>query len=258
MSNARFLETAIEAARAAGQVALDRFNQPQVVTSKGFRDIVTEADVAAQDAAVAAIHARFPGAAILAEENLEPDGQPDLLWVIDPIDGTTNYARHVPTFCASVGVVEQGRPIAGAVFDPLRAYLFTAERGRGAHLNGAPIHVSEVDALSDAVLTLDWSAAPELRARSLSLFHRIATDCRTVRAIGSAVLAMCFLAAGWVDLYFNLGLKRWDGAAAQVIIEEAGGRITNSLGETWDYTQPDAFASNGRLHSVFDLYQITN
>jgi len=251
-----FLHTAIEAARAAARVALDRQRAPLAVTAKGFRDIVTEADFAAQDAAVAAIRSGFPSAAILGEEGLSPESTADTLWVIDPIDGTTNYARRFPVFCVSIGVVQGGRPIAGAVYDPMRDHLFTAERGRGAQLNGAPVRVSDVRALPDAMLALDWGQSHDERRRALALLEAIARECRSVRAIGSAALAMCYLAAGWVDLFFNLSLKPWDGAATQVILEEAGGRITTPRGETWDYTQPSALASNGHLHFVFDQYRV--
>ncbi len=256
MTPSVFLAAAIDAARAAARVALDRFDQPQIVTHKGFRDIVTEADVAAQNAAVATILARFPDAAILGEEDLAPPTGAETLWVIDPIDGTTNYARQFPSFAVSIGVVQRGQPIAGAIYDPLRDHLFAAEAGCGATLNGAPIHVSDVRALPEAILAVDWGQSPEDRRRALALAHAIGTECRTVRAIGSAALAMCYLAAGWVDLFFNLALKPWDGAAAQLIIAEAGGRITNPQGEKWDYTQPAALASNGHLHFVFDTYRI--
>jgi len=250
------VDTAVAAAQAAARVALDRFHKPLVISRKGFRDIVTEADLAAQDAAVAVIQSRFPDAAILGEENLAPEAGADRVWVVDPIDGTTNYARGFPIFCVSIGVVQHGRPIAGVVYDPLRDHLFTAERDRGARLNGSPIHVSEVSALPDAILSLDWGQSLDKRRRSLTLLDRIATECRTVRAIGSAALGMCYLAAGWIDLFFNLALRPWDGAAGQVIIEEAGGRITTPLGEAWNYTQPSALASNGRLHFVFDPYRV--
>lgn len=255
MAESIFLETATQAVRAAARVALDRFGMPQTITRKGFRDIVTESDVAAQTAAVTAIRARFPDAAILGEENLTPSHDAETVWVIDPIDGTTNYSRQFPAFGVSIGVVRLGRPVAGVVYDPLRHHLFAAERELGARLNGSPIHVSDVRTLSDAILALDWSHAPDDRHRSLVLLQHLATECRSVRAIGSAVLAMCYLAAGWVDLFFNLALKPWDGAATQVIVEEAGGCITNRHGEAWDYTQPSAFASNGHLHAAFDAFR---
>jgi myo-inositol-1(or 4)-monophosphatase len=250
--DAAILDTAIEAARAAARVALDRFRKPLAISSKGFRDIVTEADFAAQDAAVAAIRARFPDAALLGEENLAPQTEADTLWVIDPIDGTTNYTRGFPAFCVSIGVARHGQPIAGAIYDPLLDQLFAAQRGRGATLNGSPIRVSDVRVVPDAILALDWSRSPETRRQALDLLGRIATQCRSVRAIGSAALAMCYLAAGWVDLFYNLSLQPWDGAAGQIIIEEAGGRITTPSGEAWNYDQPSALASNGPLHFVFE------
>ncbi len=252
MSESALLHATIQAARAAARVSLDRFGKPLLVTDKGFRDLVTEADVAAQEAAVAAIRTRFPGAAILGEENLTPPDGAETVWVIDPIDGTANYARHFPVFCVSIAVVQRGAPIVGVVYDPLRDHLFAAERGRGAWLNGSPIRVSDVRELPEAILALDWGRALDKRRQSFDLLARIAAECRTVRAIGSAALAMCYLAAGWVDLFFNLALKPWDGAAGQVVIEEAGGRITTPRGEAWEYTQPAALASNGHLHFVFD------
>ncbi|HLF25489.1 MAG TPA: inositol monophosphatase family protein [Anaerolineae bacterium] len=250
-----YLNTAIEAARTAAGVALERFHKPLVVSQKGFRDIVTEADLAAQTAAVGVIRSRFPHAAILGEEGLTPPARAEQLWVIDPIDGTTNYARGLPFFCVSIGVVQGAQPAAGAIYDPSRDHLFTAARGQGAWLNGMPIHVSDVRVLSDAILALDWSHLPADRQRSLALLNRLATECRSVRAIGSAALALSYLATGWIDLFFNLALRPWDGAAAQVIVEEAGGRITNPRGEVWDYTQPSALASNGPLHFAFDAFE---
>ncbi len=247
------LKIAIEAARAAGRIALDSYHKTLVITVKGPRDIVTEADFAAQDAAVSVIRSRFPDAAILGEENLTPREESDTVWVIDPIDGTVNYARRFPIFCVSIGVVQHGRPIAGAVYDPLRDHLFTARRGLGAQLNESPIHVSSVGDLSHAILGLDWGHEPDVRRRALDLLDRIATECRTARAIGSAALGMCYLAAGWIDLFFNLALKPWDGAAGQVILEEAGARMTTPNGQAWDYTQPAALISNGLLHSAFGV-----
>jgi myo-inositol-1(or 4)-monophosphatase len=246
------LRTAIRAAREAARVALERLDKPQSVTVKGFRDIMTEADVAAQDAAVSRIRAQYPDIPILAEENLTPQHIADAVWVIDPLDGTTNYARRFPVFCSSVGLVYKGRPIVGAIYDPLHDHLFVAERGQGARLNGSPIYASDTDALADAILALDWGHAPAIREKSINMLLRIAEECRSVRAIGSAALAMCYLAAGWIDLFYNLSLKPWDGAAAQVIMEEAGARVTTLRGETWDYTQADALASNGELHFIFD------
>jgi len=249
---ASVLTTAVDAARAAGSIARERFRTEMTVTSKGFRDIVTEVDYLAQDAAVAVVRARFPDAAILGEENLQPDADAETQWVIDPIDGTTNYARQFPFFCVSIGVIHNRQPVIGVVYDPIRDHLFSAARGRGARLNGSPIRVSTVSDLRDAILSLDWGQSPEVRRQSLRLLQRIATECRTVRAVGAAALAMCYLAAGWLDLWFNLAMKPWDGAAGQVIVEEAGGQITTTEGSPWHYTLPSALASNGLLHAVYE------
>ena len=250
------LATAIHAARSAAAVAHDAFDRPHAIHSKGFRDIVTDADFAAQDAAVAVIRSQFPDAQILGEEDITPGGEADIVWVIDPIDGTTNYARRFPVYCVSIGVSQAGRPIAGAVYAPLLDHLFTAERGRGAELNSSPIRASDVRVVSDAIVGLDWCQAPAQRRRTLTILDHLATECRTVRAIGSAALGLCYLAAGWIDLFYNLALKPWDGAAGQVIVEEAGGLITTPEGGAWNYDMPSAFASNGHLHFAFDEYRV--
>jgi myo-inositol-1(or 4)-monophosphatase len=250
----QLLETAIQAARAAARVAQATFRRPMAIHKKGFRDWVTEADFAAQDAAARAIRSRFPEAALLGEENLVPQAAADTLWVIDPIDGTTNYARGFPVFCVSIAVVQHNRPVVGAVYDPMHDQLFSGAHGQGATLNGSPIAVSDVRALPDAILGLDWCHEPALRRRTLDILDRMAMDCRTVRAIGAAALGMCYPAAGWLDLFYNLALKPWDGAAGQVIIEEAGGRITTPAGDAWNYDMPSALASNGHLHFVFEKY----
>lgn len=238
------------AARTGGQTLLAKFHAARDIRSKGFRDIVTDADVASQEAIVAIIRRHFPDHGLLSEEGLSAHNDSDYIWVIDPLDGTVNYAHCIPTFAVSVGLVAQGEPLIGIVFDPLHDYLFAAERGRGATLNGQPIHVSACANIAHAVVGLDWARNPTIRAQVLSSLNRVAPAVGTVRAIGSAALALCYVAAGWLDAYFHFALQAWDSAAAGLIVREAGGTLTNPDGAAWTYTQPACVASNGIIHST--------
>jgi myo-inositol-1(or 4)-monophosphatase len=248
------LETAIEAARAAGQILVERLPARREVRVKGVRDIVTDADLAAEEAVVQTIRARFPDHALLTEEGGESDGSAPYVWVVDPLDGTTNYSRRIPIFNVSIGLVHQGQPAAGVVYDPLRDHLFAVERGRGATLNGAPLRVSQVDRISGAIVSLDWSRSQENRREIVAQLGRIAPACGTVRGLGSAALGLCYVAAGWTDAYFNVGLKPWDMAAGLLLIQEAGGRVTDVEGGLWQPWEQRVLASNGHLHqALLDL-----
>ena len=245
------LDTAIEAARAAGQEIVRRLPQERDVHSKGFRDIVTDADLAAQEALTTVIRARFPQHGILSEEGLAPSSDADTIWVLDPLDGTTNYARRLPSFSVSVAVARGDELIVGVVYDPLRDYAFCAERGAGATLNGKQIHVSQVDDLSEAVAGLDFARETQIRSSLMATMVACSEHIRTFRALGSAALGLCYVAAGWTDAYFHLSLAPWDVAAGALIVTEASGLITSTDGGPWNYKQPRCLATNGKLHSAF-------
>jgi myo-inositol-1(or 4)-monophosphatase len=243
--NEHVLQTAIEAAHRAGKVIAERYPAERSVTVKGYRDIVTEVDIAAESIIIDLIRQRFPDHAILSEEVGGKGIGAGYTWVIDPLDGTTNYAHRVPFFCTSVGVLADGEPLAGAIYDPLLDQTFTAERGKGATLNGKPIRASQASPLSHTVLALDWGHSNTVRAQALDLLLRIAPRCGTVRALGSAALALAYVATGWLDGYFNLALKPWDTAAGMLIIAEAGGRCTTLDGEPGRVDIPACLATNG-------------
>ena len=242
------LETAIQAARAAGDILVKRLPSQREVRVKGLRDIVTDADLAAEKAIIQTIHARFPDHALLAEEKGETSGGSPYLWVVDPLDGTTNYSRRFPTFSVSIGLVHQGHLTAGVVYDPLRDHLFAAERGRGATLNGAPLHVSRLNDVAQAVIGLDWAHSNKNRHEIVARLGRVAPSCGTLRGIGSAALGLCYVAAGWLDAYFHIGLKPWDMAAGLLLIEEAGGCVTDIQGHPWHLWDERVLVSNGCLH----------
>ena len=241
-------ETAIHAARRAGRLLAQRLPDPRQVHVKGFRDIVTDADLDAEAAILETVQTAFPHHALLTEENGVSAGSAPYTWVVDPLDGTTNYSRRFPCFCVSIGLLHQGRPLIGVVYEPLRDHLFVAQRGEGAALNGAPLRVSPLDRLDHAVIGLDWAHAPDDRRRLLDSLQRLAPACGTLRAMGTAALGFCYVAAGWLDAYFHAGLKPWDMAAGVLLVQEAGGQVTNWAGRPWQPWEPRLLVSNRRLH----------
>ena len=242
------LQTAIEAARRAGQAVAERYPVAREVTVKGYRDIVTEVDFIAERIVLETIRARYPDHTIISEEAGTAQTDSSFRWVIDPIDGTTNYARRLPICAVSVGLLEGNVPIVGAIYDPLRDDMFSAERGRGAHVNGAPIHASRITTLEDALVGFDWGHADLIRRRTLQYVGQIAPICRTVRGLGSATLALAYVAAGWLDAYLNLGMKPWDSAAGLVLLSEAGCRISTPEGQPYRFDHPDCLATNALIH----------
>jgi len=242
------LQTAVEAAQRAGQVIAGRYPAGRNVTFKGYRDIVTDADTAAEAIVLDLIRARFPDHAILSEEAGGGEIGSGYTWVVDPLDGTTNYAHRIPVFAVSIGVLEGGEPLIGVIRDPLRDQTFVAERGGGARLNGAPMHVSRIARLDHTVVGLDWGRSDRVRERALAYLHRVAPCCGTVRMLGSATLGLAYVAAGWLDAYFHPVLKPWDAAAGVCLIAEAGGRCTTLDGGPYRVGLPGCLATNGLIH----------
>jgi myo-inositol-1(or 4)-monophosphatase len=248
------LETANDTAVGGGGVIPSQGMQPQHPPPKGFRDLLTETDLASQQLITNSLRGRFPDHAFLPEEtdsSLPTEGP--VTWVIDPIDGTTNYSRQTPIFCVSIAAAVNDQALVGVIYDPMRDELFSAAAGRGCTLNGQPARVSDVSSLQHTVVSLDWSHSRQRRQGTLDVLGRFAHRIHTVRAIGSAALALAWLAAGRVDGYLNFNLKPWDVAAGGLMITEAGGRLTDVAGQPYKWTQPnsDCFASNGRIHADF-------
>ena len=243
------LQTAIEAARRAGSLIAERYPGERNVRSKGYRDVITEVDLAAEQIVIDLVRQRFPDHTIVSEEAGGHLSDSGYTWVIDPLDGTTNYSRRIPICSVSIGVLASGEPLLGVVYDPLRDEMFVGERGNGASVNGRPIHASDRTQLGQSVIGFDWGHADEDRQQVIAILNRVAPLCATVRGLGSAALALAYVAAGWLDAYVNLALKPWDSAAAMVLIAQAGGQCTTIEGAPFQVSTPDCLATNGRLHA---------
>ena len=244
------LQTAKEAARRAGRNIAERYPGERKLTLKGYRDLVTDADIAAEKVIVDLIQTRFPDHAIVSEEAGGSKISSGYTWVVDPLDGTTNYAHHHPVFAVSIGVLQDGIPLMGVIHDPLRDQTFVVQKGGGVRLNDIPIHASRVANLGNAMLGLDWGHGNEMRRRILFYLQNIVPCCGTLRVLGSAALAMAYVGAGWLDAYFHLGLKPWDSAAGMLMVTEAGGRCSTLKGEVYRVNVPECLATNGLIHDA--------
>lgn len=237
-----------QAARAAGQVLAERFDKARTIELKGEIDLVTDADKASEAALLALIHQRYPTHVILAEESGLSANSGAYRWIVDPLDGTTNYAHHVPHFCVSVAVEGPQGLLAGVILDPLRNELFSAGKGLGATCNGRPLKPSTADRLEDSLICTGFPY--DVRARPeapVGLFNRFIRKARGVRRMGSAALDLAYVAAGRFDGFFEFGLKPWDLAAGALLLEEAGGRIYRIDGGKLDLFRGDVLACGSAL-----------
>jgi myo-inositol-1(or 4)-monophosphatase len=245
-----FLTTAIEAVIRAGDVMMSRFGSNLRVDKKGTIDLVTDVDVAIERTFRAMIAERFPAHEVLGEEfggtAHVPAGP---CWVFDPIDGTTNFAHGLPIFCSSIALEIGGVAEVAAVYDPTRRELFTAERGAGAFLNGTPLSVSSAGDLLDAMLVTGFPYDVHERVDEIvGLFGAFVGRARAVRRLGSAALDLCYVAAGRLDGFWENDLKPWDIAGGSLIVLEAGGRVTDLIGQPFASRAGSVLASNGALH----------
>ena len=227
------LDVARDAAAAAGDIILRSLTRTRIALAESHHDIKLATDRECQDEIVRIVRSAFPNDGIVAEEDLVLHPDAPRRWVIDPLDGTVNFARGIPQFCTSIALEENGRAVAGVVYDPLKDELFEAERGAGARLNGEPIRVSKCTSLREAILACGFFKSEETIRRTLAVFSDLVFAARKIRIMGAAALDGCYTACGRFDGYLEHGIKRWDVAAAILIIEEAGGlcRISGQQGE---------------------------
>jgi len=241
---------AIRAARAAGRIHLKRLSHTNISRKSNAIDLVTEADHESEAAVIDLLQRAFPDHAILAEEgggssNVASDHR----WIIDPLDGTTNFAHSFPQFCVSIGYERRGRIQLAVILDAFKSELFVARRGAGAYLNHKPIRVSRVRTLDMSLLATGFPYDRRERRRFyLCFWEAFMLRTHGVRRTGSAALDLAWVACGRVDAFWEFGLKPWDVAAGSLLVEEAGGRVSNMDGTKLDTSAAQIIASNGRLH----------
>ncbi len=241
---------ALRAARAAGRIHLKRLSRINISRKSNSIDLVTEADRESEAAIIEVIHRAFPTHAILAEESGASLHKSDHLWIIDPLDGTTNFAHGFPQFCVSIAYQHRGRTEFGVIYDALKKECFTAHRGRGAKLNNKPIRVSTTDSLSASLLATGFAYDRRERRRFyLCFWEAFMMRCQGVRRTGAAALDLAYVACGRTDGFWEFGLKAWDVAAGALLVEEAGGRATNMDGSALDIHGANIVATNLRVHS---------
>jgi len=247
------IDTAIEAAREAGEYLRQSVGRVRSIETKQGEDrnLVSEIDKTSERMIIDAIRRRFPGHAILAEESGGSGRGAEYTWIIDPLDGTTNFLHGVPIFSVTIGIEHRGEVIAGVVYDPNLDELFTAERGAGAFLNGQELHVSSSDQLITSLLVTgfpyDIASNPN---HAVEHFTHFLMAARGIRRLGSAALDLSYVAAGRFDGFWEVYLKPWDMAAGALLVREAGGTITDFAGRPSSIHCPQVVASNCRIHSA--------
>jgi myo-inositol-1(or 4)-monophosphatase len=268
INTARLLSVAKKAALAAGEQARSMFSGPLDVTSKGFRDVVTDADLAAQATITSMILEAFPDHGFLPEEeNPDLPTEGPIIWIIDPIDGTTNFSRGLPLFSVSVAAVRANSPLtldnvlAGVVYDPMLDELFTATAGgpsllEGRGLHGRLLQTSSVNNLDDALIGTDFPYEENIRQETMDLITGLGHEVNVFRSLGTAALEMAWVAAGRLDAYMHFQLKPWDVAAAGLLVKQAGGIVTDIAGVPLQLDSPNmsCLFSNPHLAKILTVH----
>jgi myo-inositol-1(or 4)-monophosphatase len=252
----RYLETAVEIARDAGSLLATYFERRVPFELKGEFDLVTEADRASEKLVVERLRTYFPTHAIVAEEGGGHESPSEYRWFVDPLDGTTNFAHGFPAFNVTLGLECNGEAIAGVVYDPIRQEMFTAERGSGAYLNNRRIHVSVTARLGDSLSSTGFPSRKRHHNRNIHFYYQLAMASHGVRRTGSAAIDLAYVAAGRLDFFWEFGLKPWDMAAGTLLVQEAGGRVSDMTGQRHSVTaSDDLLADNGTLHDqVLEIF----
>jgi myo-inositol-1(or 4)-monophosphatase len=245
-----YLELAIETAQEAGKILREEFDRPPQISYKGDVDLVTQADRRSEAAIVARLTKYFPQHAIVAEEGTghESASASEFRWHVDPLDGTTNFAHGYPCFAVSIALAQRDTVIAGVVLNPFYNELFAAARGRGATLNGKSIHVSKVSTLSTGLLCTGFPVHKRLANPNIHYYWDFTLRSHGVRRDGSAALDLACVAAGRFDGFWEFGLQKWDTAAGSLLVEEAGGKVSDFTGQPYRLGGPMILATNGSIH----------
>ena len=245
------LEISEEAARRAGQVIRDRFLTDKEIRFKGRADIVTDVDLEAERIILDLVRLEYPDFSILSEESNPIETGSPFTWVIDPIDGTRNFAEGIPHFCVVVALAKGSDMVMGVTYDPIKEEVFTAQLGQGAHINGEPISVSTREEIPDCVLGFDLGYVDEKAATALDMIRHLWPGFQTMRLMGSSALGMAYAAAGRVDLYFHHSLSPWDSACGLLLAREAGGNVVDRQGQDANLFTPSVIVSSQRLIGRF-------
>jgi len=250
----RELDRAIAVAREAGALLKENFGKQQDVQYKGRIDLVTEMDRRSEELIISRLRAAFPGDGFLAEERGQDGGSSDRVWIIDPLDGTVNYAHEYPVFSVSIALQSAGELVVGAVYNPLLDDMYAARKGGGAMLNGQQRRVTKVDSLEQAMVATgfgyDVAAEPDPEKNNLGPFARFILNAQAVRRAGSAALAIAKVGVGRTDGFWERGPRPWDMAAAMIVVSEGGGKLSNYVGEEPDLEGRELVATNGRIHDA--------
>lgn len=242
----RELEVATRAAKEAGEILKEHFHKKADVTIKKDESFQTEADRLSEKIIISAIKREFPDHSINAEESGLTKESSKYLWLIDPLDGTTNYVTRLPFFCISIALAVKGEVEVGLVYDPYHREIFTAQAGEGATLNDLSVKVSQTNDLSESMI--GYSRTRHVKEKFIDVFTKVAKATRTPKILGSTALQLCYVAANRLDADICLSQHPWDIAAGALIVKEAGGRTTDLNGGGWHLGIGDIVASNGKIH----------
>lgn len=245
-----FLKIAVQAAKAAGRIHRQHYGHVRHIRfkSKNKLNLVTEVDHQCEKAVLSLLKKRFPTHGLWGEESGQDASRSEFTWLVDPLDGTTNYAHAYPFFCCSISLVQNGKPIVGVIYDALRDECFTAEKGKGAFLNGQKLAVSKTRSLGESLLCTGFAYAVRETHYNLDNFRRFVLKAQGVRRDGSAAMNLAYVAAGRFDGFWERGIQAWDMAAGVLMVTEAGGKVTDISGKPFDLMGENALASNGRIH----------
>ena len=249
-SQSEFIPKMVEIARQAGALLMEHFRRRVAVEYKGDADLVTVADRQSEVLIRDFIHKHWPSHDILGEEGGLQDTGSEYRWYVDPLDGTTNFAHGYPVFCVSLALEHNGTRIAGVIFDPNRDEVFAAQRGGGAYLNQQPIRVSRTANLAECLVATGFPSHKRHKNPNIYFYHQITLRTHGVRRAGSAALDLCDVACGRFDGFWEFNLNPWDTAAGVLIVEEAGGRVTNFSGGPFQLNSRETVASNGLVHAA--------
>ena len=249
-NNSDFVPVASEIAREAGALLMGYFRQRVKVEYKGEVDLVTVADRQSEALILERIRARWPNHDVIGEEGARVESGSDYRWYVDPLDGTTNFAHAFPVFCVSLALEHKGQRIAGVIYDPTRDELFAAEQGSGAYLNGEKIHVSKISNLAECLVATGFPSHKRHQNPNIFFYHQITLRTHGVRRAGSAALDLCCVACGRFDAFWEFNLNPWDTAAGVLIVEEAGGRVSDFKGGPFRIDSRETLASNGLVHQA--------